>query len=186
MRNRRTARQKRELLKELESRREEKKAVELFLKGLLMERWWSWWSRKETTTLPISPGLEIRLTVTPDLSPGKRKAEGLIKAKGQIINWSLVAEIKPALAALQEQRAALRSEQEEKMFTTGEEEYEHLLIDLKALGLCRLQTNRDNPAEYGFIRKRIVPFGMIRIAYQTIRFRLIQNRIWILRFRFKP
>ena len=52
--------------------------------------------------------------------------------------------------------------------------------------ILRLQTNRDNLAKYGFIRKRIVPFGMIRIAYQNIRFRLIQNRIWILRFRFKP
>ena len=59
-----------------------------------------WWSRKETTMLPVSPGLEISLTITPDLSPGKRKAEGPIKAKGQIITWSLVAEVKPALAAL--------------------------------------------------------------------------------------
>ena len=58
--------------------------------------------------------------------------------------------------------------------------------DLSLRPMIRLQTDRDNPAEYGFIRKRKVPFGMIRIAYQTIRFRLIQNRIWILRFRFKP
>ena len=30
--------------------------------------------------------------------------------------------------------------------------------------ICRGQTNTDNPAEYGYIRNRIVPLGMKRIS----------------------
>ena len=96
IRVRRAAAQKRVLLRELENRREESKAIELYLTDLLIERWWSRWSREETTSLPVSPGLVIRLTITQDISPGKRKAEGTIKAKGQVITWTLVAEVKLA------------------------------------------------------------------------------------------
>ena len=41
VRVRRAAIQKREMLKELANKREEKKAMELYLSGLLLERWWS-------------------------------------------------------------------------------------------------------------------------------------------------
>ena len=39
--------------------------------------------------------------------------------------------------------------------------------------LSRGQTEPDNPAEYGFIRKRIIPLGIKRIAKKIIRFRLL-------------
>ena len=90
------------------------------IKCLLLMRWLCRWSRKETTTLPVGPGLEICLAIT----PGKSKAEGVVKAKGQVITWSIVAEVKPALAALQEERAALITEQEDRVFKRGEEEYD--------------------------------------------------------------
>ena len=32
------------------------------------------------------------------------------------------------------------------------------------VGITRGQTNTDNPAEYGYIRNRIVPLGMKRIS----------------------
>ena len=38
---------------------------------------------------------------------------------------------------------------------------------------ARGQTDTDNPAEYGFIRKRIIPLGIKRIAKKIIRFRLL-------------
>ena len=41
----------------------------------------------------------------------------------------------------------------------------------------RGQTDTDNPAEYGFIRKWIVPLGIKRKAFQNIRFHLTQTRI---------
>ena len=43
--------------------------------------------------------------------------------------------------------------------------------------LNRGQTEPDYPAEYGFIRKRIIPLGFKRIAFQNIRFRLLHKRI---------
>ena len=67
-----------------------------YLTALLLGRGWSKWSRKETSPLPVCTGLEISLTVTTALLPGKRKAEGAFRAKGQIISWSVIAEIKPA------------------------------------------------------------------------------------------
>ena len=87
--------------------------MESYLTALLLERGWSRWSRKEISTLPVCPGLEISLTVTPDLSPGERKAEGVFRAKGQVISWSVIAEVKPARVVLQTERTALKSEQEE-------------------------------------------------------------------------
>ena len=60
---RRAARQKRELLSELEGKRQEREAVESYLTALLLERWWNRWSRKETLTTPLCPGLEVSLTV---------------------------------------------------------------------------------------------------------------------------
>ena len=36
----------------------------------------------------------------------------------------------------------------------------------------RVQTNRNYPAEYRFIRKRIIPLGKKQILYWTIRFHL--------------
>ena len=50
------------------------------------------------------------------------------------------------LQALQKQRAALSSELGMKVFTSGEEEYEHLQLDLKALGLGhqQLQAEEDH------------------------------------------
>ena len=53
---RRAARQKRELLSELEGKRQEREAVESYLTALLLERGWSRWSRKETLTTPARPG----------------------------------------------------------------------------------------------------------------------------------
>ena len=50
-------------------------------------------------------------------------------------------------------------------------------FNLMPCDLCRGQTEPDNPAEYGFIRKRIIPLGFKRIAFQNIRFRLLRKRI---------
>ena len=75
------------------------------------------------------------LAITPDISPGKRQAEGTIRAKGQVMSWSLLTEASLTLSAIKESRTYLSSEQEGQTFKVGEEEYEHLLIDLKALGL---------------------------------------------------
>ena len=38
--------------------------------------------------------------------------------------------------------------------------------------VIRLQTNRNNSAEYEFIRTQIIPYGTRRIAVSVIRFRL--------------
>ena len=57
------------------------------------------------------------------------------------------------------------------------------------MSLCvtvRLQTDRNNPAEYGFIRKRIIRFDQNRIPFQIIRFRFNQKRICIFNIRLKP
>ena len=50
--------------------------------------------------------------------------------------------------------------------------------DYKGWGGYRGQTNTDNPAEYGYIRNRIVPLGMKRISIWTIRysFDTLRNR----------
>ena len=37
-------------------------------------------------------------------------------------------------------------------------------LDFALYHLSRGQTEPDNPAEYGFIRKRIIPLGIKRIA----------------------
>ena len=47
---RKVAAQKRAMLKELESRREERKELEQYAADLLVESWWSRWSREETST----------------------------------------------------------------------------------------------------------------------------------------
>ena len=46
------------------------------------------------------------------------------------------------------------------------------IIPIRFVG-TRGQTEPDNPAEYGFIRKRIIPLGIKRIAKKIIRFRLL-------------
>ena len=145
-------------------------------------------------TTPVCPGLEVSLTVTPDLSPGERKAEGVLRAKGQIISWSVTAKVKPAQEVCSDptfERMAVCSvprdklegageaggegvattnkiktqnhpfsggpakhggdeamsakSNEDRMFKRGEEDYEHLLIDLKAicLGIKILPKEKD-------------------------------------------
>ena len=89
--------------------------------------------QKGDNTTVGGPGLEICLAINPDISPGESKAEGVLKAKGQVITWSVVAEVKQACVVLQAERAALKSDQEERLFERGEEEYEHILINLKAM-----------------------------------------------------
>ena len=46
-----------------------------------------------------------------------------------------MTETRPAPATIEDTIAALNTEQEKQLFEAGEEEYEHLLLDLKALGL---------------------------------------------------
>ena len=50
------------------------------------------------------------------------------------------------------------------------------MSDLQAVAF-RGQTEPDYPAEYGFIRKRIIPLGVKGIALRNIRFRLLHKRI---------
>ena len=54
------------------------------------------------------------------------------------------------------------------------------------VGLDRVQTNTNYLAEYGFIRKRIIPFCIKRIPYWIIRLRLKTKRICIFNIRLKP
>ena len=121
IRVRRATRQRRELLNELESKRKERKAVESYLTALLLERGWS---RKETSRIPVCLGLDISLTVTPDLSPGERKAERVLRARGEIISWSVTAEVKPAhvvCSAPTYEAVAVCSVPGEKVERAGEE-----------------------------------------------------------------
>ena len=92
LRIRRAAAQKKAMLNKLESRREERKELEQHLVDLLVERCWSRWSSEETSTTQISTGLVISLAITPDISPGKKRAGGEVRAKGKIISWSLMTE----------------------------------------------------------------------------------------------
>ena len=52
------------------------------------------------------------------------------------------------------------------------------LVPSLKISVTRGQTNTDNPAEYGYIRNRIVPLGMKRISIWTIRysFDTLRNR----------
>ena len=68
---------------------------------ILVESCWSRWSSEETSTILISLGLVISLAIVPDISPGKKRAEGAIKAKRNIIFWFLLTETRPAPAALE-------------------------------------------------------------------------------------
>ena len=81
LRIRRAAAKKTTMLKQLESRREESKALEQCLADLLVESWRSRWSSEETSTLQINTGLVISLPITPDISPGNTRAEGAVMAK---------------------------------------------------------------------------------------------------------
>ena len=73
----------------------------------------------------------------PDLKSKDLSESGVMMGKMKHISWSLKLKVfsmkeQSDLQALKEQRAALRSELRMKVFTSGEEEYEHLLLHLKA------------------------------------------------------
>ena len=72
------------------------------------------------------------------------KRSGVVVGKKKHINWSLKLKVSSTkeqgdLQALQEQRAALRSELGMKVFKSGEEEYKHMLLDIKTLDLGHQQ-----------------------------------------------
>ena len=63
------------------------------------------------------------------------KEEGRRTDQGKRADYYPVPSSRSKTSPSSNPRAALRAEQGERMFITGEVEYEHLLCDLKALGL---------------------------------------------------
>ena len=120
LRIRRAAAQKKSILIKLESRREEKKGLEQHLMDLLVESSWSRWSSEESSTTQISTGLVVSLAITPDISPGKKRAGGEVRAKGKIISWSLMTETRPALTAKEEERYPMTAQMTEALPTVLE------------------------------------------------------------------
>ena len=94
--------------------------MEQHLIDLLVESSWSRWSSEESSTTQISTGLVVSLTITPDISPGKKRAGGEVRAKGKVISWSMMTETRAALSAKEEERYPMTAQMTEALPTVLE------------------------------------------------------------------
>ena len=80
---------------------------------LLVESSWSRWSSEESSTTQISTGLVVSLTITPDISPGKKRAGEEVRANVKVISWSMMTETRAAPLVKEEERYLMTAQMTE-------------------------------------------------------------------------
>ena len=124
-------------------------SLEKFLEDLIMEGWMKAWNTPTTVNIMESNDQTWSVSICNNIQTGKKMQEGRFKAKRHVVSWQVQVDIE------QEQNAIEHEEHEEiqmlkgwihderqrtikiskSRFKDGEEDYEHLLMDMLLLNL---------------------------------------------------
>ena len=143
--------QRQALLQSLEKKSQERLKMSKWIVEEIMDSWDKSWKSTRTETVVASSNMSWTIAVTHEIGKGGWEKSGSIDAKKHRINWRLSVDIRPVKEIREQEREQhiqelqdwlMDSMEEEidmsvaaKMFNRGEEEYEHMLMDLQRLSL---------------------------------------------------
>ena len=143
--------QKQDLLLTLEKKSRERQEISEWILDEIMDSWEEGWRTTVMETVVAVDSMAWTVAVTHEISKGRWEKWGRVDAKKHRISWSLKVDIQSIPEIRQQEREQhihdlqgwlldnLGKEIDmtvaAKMFTKGEKEYEHMLLDLQRLSM---------------------------------------------------
>ena len=152
--------QKQVLLQTLERKSMERQEISEWITNEIMDSWEVGWTTTVMETVVAVNNMAWTVAVTHEISKGRLEKWGRVDAKQHRISWSLKVDIQSIPEIRQQEREQhirdlqdwlldnLEKEMDmtmaAKIFNKGEEEYEHMLMDLQRLSMGVTVMETDN------------------------------------------